>query len=180
MGLGRRAAVACVVGLLALAAIGCGATERINDPRPQVASRVSVTIGADEITVTPSGVGLGPDKYQQLPQNQNHSQPPIPTKVPLTVVFVVSNQTDRNSQLEIRGPKDASSGPMVAGGPGSYQTELPTGAYTIHAAGIPGASPVSFKVGPYRASSENDVLLPSGKPSSGHSAPAKTAFAGGQ
>lgn len=152
--------MAGVIGALTLAAVGCGAEERTNDPRPQVASRVSITIGPGSITVQPRAVGTGPDKYQQIPQNQNHSQPPIRTNEPQTVVFVVANQTRFDSRLEISGPMDASSGPMVASSPSSFQTELPTGAYTIRAADIPGAGSARFAVGPYRASSENDVLLP--------------------
>lgn len=149
--------VGCVVGALALAALGCGAEERTNDPRPQVASRVSITLSSEAMTVTPQSVGTGPDKYQQLPQNQNESQPPIKTKAPQAVVFVVANQTDEDTTLRISGRgKDVESGPMVANSPGSFQTELPTGVYTLNA----GGSSARFAVGPYRASSENDVLLP--------------------
>lgn len=156
MGRGRRAAVACVVAVLALAAAGCGAEERTNNPRPQVPSRVSITIGPEAITVAPQAVGTGPDKTQQLPQNQHESQPPIKTKAPQAVVFVVANQTDEDTVLKISGPRDIESGPMVANSPGSFQVDLPTGVYTLNVGG--GSS--RFAVGPYRASSENDVLLP--------------------
>lgn len=160
MGRGRRAAIACVAGALALTALGCGAEERTNDPRPQVASRVSVTISDSGIRVQPGGIAFGPDKYQQIPQNQNETQPPIRTDAPQTLIFVVTNQTDSDSRLEIRGPEDVSSGPMVANSPGNFQTSLPTGVYTVSAADVPGAGSARFAVGPYRASSENDVLLP--------------------
>jgi hypothetical protein len=148
--------VGCMVGVLALAVAGCGAEERTNDPRPQVASRVSITINPEAITVAPGAIGTGPDKDQQIPQNQHESQPPIKTKAPQAVVFVVANQTDEDTQLKISGPKDIESGPMVSNSPGSFQTELPTGVYTLTA----GGSSARFAVGPYRASSENDVLLP--------------------
>jgi hypothetical protein len=149
--------VGCVVGVLALAALGCGAEERTNDPRPQVASRVSITLSSEAMTVAPQSVGTGPDKNQQLPQNQHESQPPIKTKAPQAVVFVVANQTDEDTVLKISGrSKDVESGPLVASSPGSFQTELPTGVYTLSA----GGSSARFAVGPYRASSENDVLLP--------------------
>ena len=49
---------------------------------------------------------------------------------------------------------------MVANGNGSFQVNLPTGVYTIGAADIPDATPTRLAIGPYRASSENDVLLP--------------------
>jgi hypothetical protein len=148
--------VGCVVVALALAALGCGAEERTNNPRPQVASRVSITIGPEAITVAPGAVGTGPDRTQQIPQNQHESQPPIKTKAPQAIVFVVANQTGEDTELRISGPKDVESGPMVARSPGSFQTELPTGVYTLNA----GGSSARFAVGPYRASSENDVLLP--------------------
>ena len=60
----------------------------------------------------------------------------------------------------MRGPRDASSGPLVANGNGTLQAELPTGTYTLTAADIPAARPAHLVVGPYRASSQNDVLLP--------------------
>ena len=146
----------CVVGVLALTALGCGAEERTNDPRPQVASRVSITVNPETITVTPRAVGTGPDKDQQIPQNQHASQPPFKTKESQAIVFVVANQTGEDTRLKISGPKDIESGPMVASSPGSFQTELPTGVYTLTA----GGSSARFAVGPYRASSQNDVLLP--------------------
>jgi hypothetical protein len=148
--------VGCVVGALALAALGCGAEERTNDPRPQVASRVSITIGPEALTVAPRAVGTGPDRNQQIPQNQHTSQPPIKTRAPQAVVSVLANQTGEDTTLKISGPKDVESGPIVASSPGSFQTELPTGVYTLNA----GGSSARFAVGPYRASSENDVLLP--------------------
>lgn len=146
----------CVAGALSLVALGCGAEERVNEPRPQVASRVSITIGDDSLIVAPKAVGIGPERHQQIPQNQNESQPPIETDAPQSVIFVVANQTDEDTRLLIRGPKDVSSGPMVANGPGSFQTDLPPGAYTVSA----GSSSDRVLIGPYRASSENDVLLP--------------------
>ena len=150
---------ACV-GALGLASLGCGAEEHVNDPRPSPPVRVSVAIHSDSITVTPSHVALGPEKTKLIEQNEDQPQPAIDTDEPLTVVFVSANLTRTDSELEIRGPKDTSSGLLVANGNSSYQTALPSGRYTIAAADIPGAKPTSFLVGPYRASSQNDVLLP--------------------
>lgn len=161
MGRGRaRAGVAGVIGAIALALAGCGAESHPNEPRPQVATRVSVTISEGAVTVQPRGIGIGPDRTQQIPQNQNHPQPPIKTDAPLDVVFVAANQTETDSKLEVIGPTDASSGPLLAGSPGSFQTSLPTGTYVITAPDIPSARPGKLVVGPYRASSKNDVLLP--------------------
>lgn len=161
MGRGRaRLAVAGAVGALALLAAGCGAQSHPNDPRPQVASRVSVTVTPTEVIVDPPRIGTGPDKTQQIPQNQNHPQPPIETDAPLDTVFVTSNQTGDEVRLAVRGPHDAESNPIPATSPGTLQTALPTGTYVIAAAGVPGARPGKLVVGKYRPSSQNDVLLP--------------------
>lgn len=146
--------------MLALAAAGCGAQSHPNEPRPQVASRVSVTITPSGVIVQPTRIGVGPERTQQIPQNQNHPQPPIKTDAPLDAVFVAANQTGEETKLVLRGPRDAESNPIPATSPGTLQTDLPTGTYVIAAAGLPGARPGKLVVGPYRASSENDILLP--------------------
>jgi hypothetical protein len=145
--------------ILAMVGAGCGAESHPNEPRPSVATRVSVTIGKGGIVVRPSTVGIGPEKHQQLPQNQNHPQPPIKTQAPLDVVFVTANQTAGDSKLVIRGPHQATSPQIHPNSPATFAAELPTGIYTIAAAGQHGAS-ATLKVGPYRASSKNDLLLP--------------------
>jgi hypothetical protein len=145
--------------ILALVGAGCGAETHPNEPRPSVPTRVSVTIGDGGIVVKPSSIGMGPEKHQQLPQNQNHAQPNVKTQAPLDVVFVTANQTGKDSKLVIRGPHQATSPQVDANSPATFAAELPTGSYTIAAAGEHGA-PATFKVGPYRASSKNDLLLP--------------------
>jgi hypothetical protein len=145
----------------ALAAAGCGAESHTNDPRPQSPTRVSVTISPKAVIVQPLEVGIGKEKSQQIPQNQNHPQPVIKgDDRPLDVIFVAANQTTTDSHLELRGPHDATSTPLYANSPGTFQAQLPAGVYTISAAGIPGAQPGKLVVGKIRTSSENDVLLP--------------------
>jgi hypothetical protein len=153
--------VACVVGVLALAAAGCGAESHPNDQRPQVPLRVSVTITPKAVTVQPAAIGFGPARTQQIPQNQNHPQPQVKgDRGPLTVSIVVANQTRSDSKLELRGPHDVSSVAIPAGSPATLQTDLPTGTYAVAAADVPGARLGKLTVGPFRASSQNDVLLP--------------------
>lgn len=150
---------ASALALLALA--GCGAESHPNEPRPQSPTRVSVTISDKGVLVQPVEVGIGKEKSQQIPQNQNQPQPQIEgDERPLDVIFVASNQTTTDSHLELDGPKEATSRPVYANSPGTFQAELPTGTYTISAADIPGAKPAKLVVGPIRTSSENDVLLP--------------------
>ncbi len=162
MGSGRGSVLAagCAVVALSLASAGCGAEEHPNEPRAQPPTRVSVTVTPKAITVQPPRIAFGPEPTQQIPQNQHAAQPQVRSKAPVDVVFVSANMTDFDSRLEVRGPKDARSGPLVANGNGSMLASLPTGEYTVSAADIPGAKPVSFTVGPYRSSSQNDLLLP--------------------
>ena len=152
--------MACAVGALALLAAGCGAQSHTNDPRPQVASRVSVTITPSQVIVQPPRIGVGPDKTQQIPQNQNHPQPPIETEKSLDTVTVAANQTRKDVRLVLRGPREDESNPIPATSPGTLQTDLPAGTYVVAAAGAPGARPGKLVVGDYRPSSQNDVLLP--------------------
>lgn len=152
--------MAFALGALALAGAGCGAEGHANEPRPSPPTRISVTITQGEVKIQPTAVGLGPEQTQQIPQNRRHAQPPIRTRAPLVVAFVIANLSNYNSHLEVRGPSKASSGPIVANGNGTLQAELPTGRYTLTAADIPAARPAYLAVGPYRASSQNDVLLP--------------------
>ena len=159
VGAGRIVAGGCAL-VLALVAAGCGTEESANEPRPQPPTRVSVTITPRSITVQPARIAIGPEPTQQIPQNQHAGQPPIRSNEPLDVVFVTANLTDFDSKLEIQGPRNVASGALVANGNGSLQTSLPTGVYRLSAADIPAAKAARFAVGPYRTSSQNDVLLP--------------------
>lgn len=151
----------CASAVLALFAAGCGAESHPNDQRPEPPLRVSVTVTPKAVTVQPPAVGVGPAPTQQIPQNKNHPQPPIKgAHGPLTVSIVIANQTRANSKLVLRGPRDVSSVAIPPGSPATLQTDLPTGTYAVAAANLPGARLGKLVVGPYRASSQNDVLLP--------------------
>jgi hypothetical protein len=160
MALGRGIATGACVAALSFAAFGCGAQEHPNEPRPAPPTRVSVAVAGDSVTVTPARIGMGPERKELIQQNRNQPQPPIHGGGPLDVVFVSANLTPTNSKLEIHGPKDTTSGLLVGNGNNTYQASLPTGTYRVSAAGIPGAKPATLTVGPYRASSQNDLLLP--------------------
>jgi hypothetical protein len=144
--------------ILALVGAGCGAETHPNEPRPAVPTRVSVTIGENGIVVQPAAIGVGPEKHQQLPQNQNHPQPRVKTQEPLPVVFVTVNQTGEKAKLTVKGPASASSKEIGPRSPGTFAAQLPTGRYTISTGA--GGTSGTLKVGPYRASSQNDLLLP--------------------
>jgi len=149
------------MAVAAVAVAGCGTEEHANEARPQPPTRVSVAISEDEVTVEPGRIAVGPEPSQQIPQNVDAGQPPVRSDAPLDVVFVAANLTDVASTLEVRGRGgEATSGPLVANGTISMETKLPTGVYTVTAADIPAAKAARLVVGPYRSSSENDVLLP--------------------
>lgn len=150
-----------LVGLTVLA--GCGESRHANDQRPQVSTRVSVVIKSDEVVVQPLKIAMGPEKFQEIPQNQDHPEPPLKNpRGPLDVTFVAANQTGTDAQLKIKGGAGdgIESETVFANSPGSFQFDLPTGTYTITAVGVPDAKPAHLKVGPFRASSQNDVLTP--------------------
>lgn len=159
-GRGRVLAAGCAILALGLASAGCGAEDHPNEPRPQPPTRVSVTVTPKAITVQPPRIAFGPEPTQQIPQNQHAAQPRVNSKAPVDVVFVSANLTDFDSRLEVHGPKDFKSNALVANGNNSLLTSLPTGVYRVSAADIPGSKPASFTVGPYRSSSQNDLLLP--------------------
>ena len=146
---------------LVLAAAGCGAEEHANEARPQPPTRVSVTVGDDEVTVEPGRIAVGPEPSQRIPQNIDAEQPRVHSDAPLEVVLVAANLTDVDSRLEVRGTDGgATSKTLVANGTVTLQAQLPAGAYTVTAADVPAAKPARLVVGSYRSSSENDLLLP--------------------
>lgn len=159
-----RVVAGAVSGLLAAAALvgaGCGAEEHVNDPRLQPPTRVSVAISEEAITVQPRRIAIGPEPTQLIPQNVHAKQPTVRSNEPLNIVLVAANLTDVDSRLELRGGgKDLSSEPLYANSNVSLQAILPAGVYRVEASDIPDAGTAKLVVGPYRSSSENDVLLP--------------------
>ncbi|HYG95578.1 MAG TPA: hypothetical protein VD741_00595 [Solirubrobacterales bacterium] len=159
-GRARATAIAGLVGTAALLIGGCGESRHDNEQRPQVSTQVSITISPDEVIVQPLKIAMGPEKFQEIPQNQDHPEPPIETDAPLDVIFVTANQTPTDTRLKIDGDKEVKSETVFARSPGKFQVDLPTGTYTISAIGLPEARPARLTVGSYRASSQNDVLTP--------------------
>ena len=155
------AAVSLVLGASALLGAGCGTETHANDARPQPPTRVSVTVSDGEVRVQPPRIAVGPEPTQQIPQNAHTSQPPVRSGGPLDVVFVAANLTTVDSHLRVRGGgKDLTSKPLYANNNINMQAILPTGVYRVSAADIPSAKPARLVVGPFRTSSQNDVLLP--------------------
>jgi hypothetical protein len=148
-----------LIGGIALLAAGCGESRHANDQRPEGSTRVSVTINPGGITVQPQRIAFGPEKTQQIPQNEDQAQPPRKSRQPLDVAFVIANNTARDATVQILdGSQELKGAKVLAHSPETIGAELPTGSYTVTATGSSGSGQVT--VGPYRASSQNDVLLP--------------------
>ncbi len=155
------AAVACALALVALIGSGCGAESHVNDPRPQPPTRVSVTVSDGAVNVQPPRIAIGPEPTQQIPQNQHAGQPAVRSDAPLNVVFVAANLTAVDSHLQVRGGgKELTSQPLYANNNVTMQAILPTGVYRVSAADVPSARSAKLVIGPFRTSSQNDVLLP--------------------
>ena len=158
---GRGTLGCALLATVALAAAGCGVEEHPNEQRPSPSARVSVIVTDSGVEVQPKQVGVGPEPESSLPQNREAEQPRLRGSRPLDVVIVAANLTDRNSELVVRGPgTEDSLEDLFANSNGSLETALRPGTYTISAAGLPRAKPARLTVGSYRASSQNDVLLP--------------------
>ncbi len=153
--------LAGVLTAAALIVAGCGAESHVNDPRPQPPTRVSVTVSDGAVTVQPPRIAIGPEPTQQIPQNAHAGQPSVDSNAPLNVVLVAANLTDVDSHLLVQGSgKSLSSKTLYADNNTTMQAILPTGIYKVSAADVPSAKPAKLVVGPYRSSSQNDVLLP--------------------
>ncbi len=152
-----------VAGLVCAAALasGCGESRHANEQRPNVSTRISITISPKRVIVQPLRIGVRAEPTQEIPQNENDPEPPIKTDKPLDVVVVTANQTPSDVKVKIRGVgTEEESNTVFARSPGTFQVNLPAGSYTVRAVGLPEARPGHLTVGRYRASSQNDVLLP--------------------
>lgn len=150
-----------LLAVFALGAAGCGVQEHPNEQRPSPSVRISVIVTDSGVSIEPTKVGVGPEPTAQLPQNRAAEQPRLHASRPLDVVMVAANQTNRNSELVVRGPgTEKSMEDLFANSNNSLETSLRPGTYRISAAGLPRAKPATLTVGSYRASSQNDVLLP--------------------
>lgn len=150
--------MAAVAGAALIA--GCGESRHANEQRPQVSTRVSVTINPKQLIVQPTEIGTKAEPTQQPEQNQGNPAPPIKTKAPLDVTVVAANQTATDTKLKITGTKSGESETIYAHSPGTFGFNLPAGNYTISATNMPESQPAHLKVGSYRASSQNELLLP--------------------
>ena len=130
-----RSLAAVVVALSALVLVACGGEDDFeNNPRPPAPISLSARIGDSGLSVGPEEVGAG------------------------LATITISNQTGDPATLVLEGPTDESSDEVVAGGTGSMKIHLQEGDYQVSTG--EGTGGTQLTVGPERASSQNELLLP--------------------
>jgi hypothetical protein len=137
------------LALTALAVGGCGSsgsTTYANNPRPATPINLTVYIGGDRVSVSPSKVGGGP------------------------VVFLVTNQSKRAQSLSVApaggGGALASTGPINPQGTAQVTVNLTKGDYLVATSSdasqgqATGMTPGHLSVGPPRPSADGNLLTP--------------------
>jgi hypothetical protein len=151
---------------------GCGG-QKANLPRVPNPVESTVKVGNNEVVVSPSRLDFGTGEGLTVPQSAVEAQAeeagkkitvptqePPPTKADQPIVFTIANISDKDVSLVIRGPRSALSSEIPAGETGRLKVALPTGHYTVSAAGLTDARPGTLDIGPERTSAQNDLLLP--------------------
>ena len=133
----NAAAVAALV-TLPLAAYGCGGNdERTSNLRPPTPINVSVKIGDDKVSASPTKFGAGP------------------------IVVVASNQSSAAHTLTVEGPRlKQSVGPISPQDTATLKVTVAPGELTISTAGSENLEPATLTVGPKRPSAQNKLQQP--------------------
>jgi ABC-type glycerol-3-phosphate transport system substrate-binding protein len=136
-----RTWIALVAGGLMLAGCG-GGNDYKNDPRPPSPINVTAFVSAKRVSASPNAIGAGP------------------------IVVIVTNQSNSSQdvtfQTDLSGGKGdvaQSTGPINPGDTGQIKVDVVEGQYVVKT-GDDAIHPASVKVGPERASAQNDVLQP--------------------
>ena len=133
---GRRTAALAALSVLVVGAIaGCGAKDFPNNPRTPVQLEVSARVDSQRVQISPSKFGAG------------------------IVNFTVANLSGSPVRFSVSGPKKSSTVEIQPGAPNYLKMNLSEGTYRA-TAGRAKIRPATIRVGPERASSQNDVLLP--------------------
>jgi len=129
-------ALVLLAAVAALAACGDDSNDR-NTERPPVPLNVSVVIGQDDISASPSKLGAGP------------------------ITLLVSNQSGAARTLNIEGSQlTRSVGPIQPEDTATLKVTAQPGDLQLAAADTEGVKPVVIAVGPERPSAQNTLQLP--------------------
>ena len=132
----RAAALAVAAALLGVLATGCGGEDFENQPRPPRPIDLTAKVDSEKVNIAPSEVGAG------------------------LATITISNQSDDAIRFTLDGPTQAASQEIPPGGVGDLKVELAEGLYEVSAGeGLTIRSDI-LAVGPERASSQNELLLP--------------------
>jgi hypothetical protein len=124
--------------VLPLAAYGCGGNdERTSNLRPPTPINVSVRIGDDQISASPTKFGAGP------------------------IVVIASNQSSASHTLTIEGPRVKQSvGPISPQDTATLKVTVDTGEHTLSTDGSESVEPATLTVGTKRPSAQNKLQQP--------------------
>lgn len=114
----------------------CGEEDFENNPRPPAPIELSALVNDQKVLVSPDNVGAG------------------------LATITVSNQSEDPATFTLSGPDDITSQQILPGDTGQIKGELREGDYTVSAGDDSTARDGRLTVGPERASSQNDLLLP--------------------
>ena len=129
--------VAPVLALAAAIGVGaCGEDDFENNPRPPAPVELTARINDRTVIVSPGEVGAGP------------------------ATITVSNQAGDPATLTLEGPSDVVGGELPPGAVGEIKADLLEGEYEVTGGAGSKARSGTLTVGPERASSQNDLLLP--------------------
>lgn len=135
-------AVLAVCGSVAAMA-GCGSSnsDYANNPRPPAPITITAAIGRGEISVSPAHFGAGPVSLIVVNETAASQQ-----------VTLESDELDKKGLRQQTGPINPSE-------TATLKADVPEGRYVVHVDGdaIKGAT---LRVGPQRASAQNDLLQP--------------------
>jgi hypothetical protein len=140
----RRRTGAMVTGLAVLALVGCGASSDYrNEPRPPAPIVLTASISDQRISVSPRSFGAGP------------------------ISLIVTNQTTAAQRVTIESADAAGQGPglkqetapISPRDTATLKADVDPGRYSVHV-GADGIAAAALRVGPQRASAQNDLLQP--------------------
>jgi hypothetical protein len=130
--------------LLVIALAGCGGSaDYRNDPRPPAAIVLTASVSDQRVSVSPRSFGAGP------------------------ISLIVTNQTGASQRVTLESSDPAGSGPglkqetapISPRDTATLKADVEPGRYTVHVGGDSIAA-VGLRVGPQRASAQNDLLQP--------------------
>ena len=141
----RRTVAATLLVIAALVGVvGCGSSSDYkNDPRPPSPIVLTGSVDDQRVSISPRRFGAGP------------------------ISLIVTNQTDTAQSVTLESANKAGSGPglrqvtapISPQDTATLKADVKPGRYTVHVRGD-GIAPARLRVGPERASAQNDLLQP--------------------